>query len=371
MRIITVFSVALIIAIGLLSCSSESSSKPGVILNSAEGDTTPENSATIKPFTPDASWTTPTETVSQYGPSGIVRDVVIDRDGITWLAAWDGIISYDGKQFTNHTLKEGLSHHRVYSVMEDSKGNMWFGTMGAGAYKYDGTKFTNLSSNNGMVSNIVFDLFEDQGGNIWFATDSGVSRYSELSGAKTFTNISIEDSLLGQVYSISQDDYGTMWIGTSYGSYNYTPATKPHGDQTMVLSEVLTESGTHYSNVRDLYNDASGTMWIGTSRGLYKCAPLKNVSPDLTRVSEKFTSYVCGDQSGHLLITSDGISRYDPEMISPSDAEYDHYTSIVEDKSALGIFGAREARDGTIWYGAMDGLHSVREGKDVSYKKPL
>lgn len=314
----------------------------------------------LEPFTPDDNWTNPTERVSQYGPGGIVRDVVIDRDGMIWLAAWDGIVSFDGQKFTNHTLLEGLSHHRVYSVMEDSKGNMWFGTMGAGAYKYDGVKFTNLSSNNGMLDNIVFDLFEDATGNIWFATTKGVSMYNGTS----FVNIDSTNGLKQEVYAISQDNYSTMWFGGEAGLFQYNAT-----GSDSIVSEIMTEQGTHYANVRDLCW-CNGTMYIGASRGFYVSKPLSHVPLKITRVDEKFTSYIAEDQSGNLLLTSDGIFNFNPTVYEPYESPGVRWTTIVANKSALGMFGAREAIDGTIWYCAMDGLHSVKDGKDVSYKKP-
>lgn len=358
--------LACTIAAGLLSCSSGTQ-------HEAEHDTaasadTVANAPVLTPFEPDANWTTPTEVISQYGPSGIIRDVVIDHNGIIWMAAWDGVVSYDGKQFTNHTLKDGLSHHRVYSVMEDSKGNIWFGTMGAGAYKYDGTKFTNLSTNNGMVHNVVFDLFEDANGNIWFATTKGVSMYDPDASAgtsgKAFTNLDSADGLPREIYAISQDIYRTMWFGGEAGLFQYSPS-KAYSNVT----EILTEQGTHYANVRDICW-SNGTMYFGGARGLYVSKPLDHVPLKITLVNDKFTGYVCSDNSGDLLLTSDGIFRYHVLAQSASDADYNRYTAIVEDKSSLGIFGACEAKDGTIWYGAMDGLHSVKDGKDVSYKKP-
>lgn len=331
----------------LCSCSSDTPSGTSVIPSGAERDTAQENTSTLTRFDPDANWVTPTETFSQYGPSGIVRDVVIDRDGIIWLAAWDGIISYDGKEFTNHTLKEGLSHHRVYSVMEDSKGNMWFGTMGAGAYKYDGTKFTNLSSNNGMVNNTVFDIHEDCHGNIWFGTTAGASCYD----GKKFVNLDSTNGIKGEVYAISQDRTCKVWIGGESGLYRYNDGS---------VREILTEYETFYSNVRDLYHNHLGDVLMGTSSGLYRINTAPSTKKLVTKINDKFTSYVCEDNTANMLITSDGLSRFDGTT----------YTPIVEDVSNLGIFGAREAKDGTIWYGAMDGLHSVKDGKDVSYKKP-
>ena len=259
-----------------------------------------------------------------------------------------------------HTLKDGLAHHRAYSVFADSKGNVWFGTMGAGAYKYDGSQFTNVSSNNGMISNIVFDIFEDAAGNMWFATPQGASRYD----GKTFMNLDPRNGLNQELYAISQDTYGTMWFGGEAGLFQYNPSGKD-----TVVTEILTEQGTSYANVRDICR-SNGTMYFGAARGFYVSKPLSHVPLKITAVNNKFTGYVTEDNSGNLLLTSDGIFRYTVMATSASDAEYDRYTTIVEDKSSLGIFGAREAKDGTIWYGAMDGLHSVRDGKNVSYEKP-
>lgn len=346
-------------AFGICSCGDESSD------TNLQEDTASQNPADVQATTslmqldPDEFWTHPTEVVSQYGPNGIIRDVVIDRNGIIWMAAWDGIVSYDpeSKQFTNHTLKEGLSHNRVYSLIEDNKGNMWFGTMGAGAYKYDGTTFTNLSTNQGMIGNIVFDLFEDEDGSIWFATDRGASRYD----GKSFLNITEKDSLRGQVFAISQDKFGVIWLGTSDGLFRYR--------RSMVEEVLSAYAHAPYSNVRDLYCDKEGNIWIGTSRGLYVSRVYTNSSIEVFNENSKFTSYIHTDNNNNLLLTSDGISCFElGHRTQLSNAN--PYKVIVKDKSSLGIFGSREASDGTIWYGAMDGLHSVKEGKDVSYKKP-
>jgi ligand-binding sensor domain-containing protein len=49
---------------------------------------------------------------------------------------------YDGETFTHFTEKEGLSNNSVWSILEDSKGNLWFGTWGGGVSRYDGETFT-------------------------------------------------------------------------------------------------------------------------------------------------------------------------------------------------------------------------------------
>ncbi len=55
--------------------------------------------------------------------------------------AEEGIISYDGKQFTNVTENEGLEKFRVFSLLEDRAGTLWFGTIGGGLYRYERRDF--------------------------------------------------------------------------------------------------------------------------------------------------------------------------------------------------------------------------------------
>lgn len=301
------------------------------------------------PFEPDYSYVPPAEIVSLYGPSDIIRDVVIDRNGIIWMASWDGIMSYDGKQFINHTLKDGLSHHRVYSVFEDSKDNLWFGTLGAGVYRYNGTKFTNLSTNNGLADNTVFDIFEDAKGTMWFATPAGASGYNGAS----FSNLTAVDSLPGDIYSVSQDKNGVIWLGGESGLFRYDAMS-----QEKKITPVLTSFGTPYANVRDLYCDNSGAMWIGSPHGLYKLVATDNYQ-HAEQINAVFTSYVHPTATGDLLLTTGGLLRYNA---GKSD-------TLVHADNRHGIFGAQQDKQGNVWYGAMDGLHAVQGGKDVSYKK--
>lgn len=335
----------------LTACGSPD--KPSSAVDSASNDNASINNA-ISIIPPDPMFSLTTQVVSPYCPRNIVRDVAFDNNGVLWFTSWEGIMSYDGKEFTNHTQQSHLSHHRVYSVMKDSKGNMWFGTLGNGVYKFNGTTFTNLNSNNGLLNNRVFDLFEDASGNIWMATDSGAAMYD----GKSFKNITPNDSLQGPVYAISQDQFGQMWFGTETGLFLYD------GERAI---EMMTEYNTHYSNVRDLcWNE---TMWIGASSGLY--SGRRESKADgivINRIDTKFTSYIHKLANGDLLLTSDGLFRYNTKY-TPAYPATNHFTALIENRNNPGIFGAIEDAAGNIWYGAMDGLHKVTGSTDVSFAK--
>ncbi len=147
--------------------------------------------------------------ITSHGPKWITRNVIQDRNGNIWIAAFDGIFRYDGKSFTNITSK--VSSARFFSVLEDRKGNFWFGSIGSGVYYYDGKSFTNFTTRDGLAGNSVTCIYEDKTGNVWFGTGGGASRYD----GKSFRNFTTKDGLTNNsVNSIMEDKTGKLWIGT-------------------------------------------------------------------------------------------------------------------------------------------------------------
>src|SRR5271169_4006715 len=53
--------------------------------------------------------------------------------------------------------------------LQDKSGNLWFGTTGEGVYRYDGKLFTQFTVKEGLNSNTVYSILEDKIGNIWFS----------------------------------------------------------------------------------------------------------------------------------------------------------------------------------------------------------
>ena len=83
----------------------------------------------------------------------IGNPILVDKLGNIWfngeegenLETLRGIWRYDGNAFTNFTLADGIGKYYVWCMIEDSNGNIWFGTRNTGLYKYDGKIFTNFS----------------------------------------------------------------------------------------------------------------------------------------------------------------------------------------------------------------------------------
>jgi hypothetical protein len=67
-------------------------------------------------------------------------------------------------------VEQGMNSSNVNSIMEDSRGNLWFGTQGGGVSRYNGESFTHFTEKEGLSNNNVTSVMEDRHGNIWFGT---------------------------------------------------------------------------------------------------------------------------------------------------------------------------------------------------------
>ncbi len=85
-----------------------------------------------------------TSFTKEDGLPGIVTRIIEDKNESIWLGG-DGICRYDGKSFTCFTTKDGLAHPGVWSILEDTSGNIWVGTRETGLYLYDGKTFITYS----------------------------------------------------------------------------------------------------------------------------------------------------------------------------------------------------------------------------------
>jgi hypothetical protein len=79
-------------------------------------------------------------------------------------------------RFEHLTNELGLSGNNVWSIIQDSKGYMWFGTLD-GLNKYDGYTITTFQfrphDTTSISQNIIYTLYEDAEGMIWIGTTEG------------------------------------------------------------------------------------------------------------------------------------------------------------------------------------------------------
>jgi ligand-binding sensor domain-containing protein len=297
-----------------------------------------------------------TDTFSTKGPQCIVRNLIQDKTGNFWFATWHGIIKYDGKIFTNYTLKVGLIHFHVITLFEDSKGNIWFSNARGGVYCYDGKSFALFTTINGLPDNTSNCFAEDKNGNIWFGTENGVSRYD----GKTFTNFTTQDGLSDSyINAIIEDKTGKMWIGTNNGINIY---------DGKLFAKFTDSDNLPFKQVASLFEDKIGNIWIGSGakqaggNGLCRYDGKSVIS----FITPYYVMYMCEDNKGNLwLAHNKGADNVNFTLYS-----YDgkSFTKIIEQNKTDNpvIFGIIEDKNENIWFGTAKGLCRY-DGKAFNY----
>lgn len=75
----------------------------------------------------------------------------------------------------------------VRSILEDSKGNIWFGTRDNGVWRYNENGLTNFGIKEGLTSSFVTEIYEDKSGSILLGmTDGSVCKYINNRFEKVF-----------------------------------------------------------------------------------------------------------------------------------------------------------------------------------------
>jgi signal transduction histidine kinase/ligand-binding sensor domain-containing protein/DNA-binding response OmpR family regulator len=164
-------------------------------------------------------------------------DISTTDQGIWFATSIRGLLYYDYqthtiKQYaTNNSNPESLSSNQARSVLADSRGNLWVGTVSGLNKKNKGSEhfiryFYNSDEKNRISSNYIYTLFEDSKQNVWIGTaGGGANIYNLHSGV--FTQLSKKDGLPGNdVYGILEDNTGVIWMSTENGISAYDPTTK-------------------------------------------------------------------------------------------------------------------------------------------------
>lgn len=92
------------------------------------------------------------------------------------------------------SVEEGLSHRRVESVFQDSRGFIWIGTAN-GLNRFDGHRFQTFTKKEGLTGNEIAFLFEDAEGWLWVSTDPSANDNQALAfiNVKTTEVLSLKE----------------------------------------------------------------------------------------------------------------------------------------------------------------------------------
>ena len=191
----------------------------------------------------------------------VIMSVLVDKKGAVWYGNAEGLYKIVKKnrayEKTKFGKEEGFVNNSITCIRQDTRGNIWIGTYGDGAYVYNGSRFFRIDLNLELYRKTVLDCYFDNKENVWLATlNHGVAQYNLF--CKNFSWITENEGLSNNhVRSITQDKSANYWFGTSGGGVcNY------FGKQFTVYDKA---SGLVGNFIYSIFRDSRQKLWTGTS----------------------------------------------------------------------------------------------------------
>jgi ligand-binding sensor domain-containing protein/serine phosphatase RsbU (regulator of sigma subunit) len=155
-------------------------------------------------------------------PSNATYCILIDKSERTWISTEKGVCYLDEHMKpVKLTGDKMLEENSVYTMFQDNKGDYWFGSMQYGACRYSPQtkKFTWFSEKDGLGNRFVRSFNEDSKGDIWIGTIAGLNKFNHSTEKIESIQLNGVQAENLAFLSISKDKNQNMWLSTNEGVY--------------------------------------------------------------------------------------------------------------------------------------------------------
>lgn len=170
----------------------------------------------------------------------------------------------------------------TWDIREDSKGNIWTGSVSRGAYYYHpktgetgNIRFGDTVNNSVVNEFAVYSIWEDRNRFLWFATTGGglIKVGPDKKIIKKFnTKTGLPSNVL---YSILEDNSGNLWISSLKGLICFNTLTEKVKVYTQA-NGLLTDQ----FNYNSAYKHTDGSMYFGSVKGMIAFNPADFNQPE-------------------------------------------------------------------------------------------
>ena len=317
---------------------------------------------------------------------GLLRDEVDvirqDSRGFLWFCMQGGVSRYDGYNFTNYTMDDGLPSPTANDLIETSDRTIWL-TSNEGLIKFNprglrqkfdknnpanpDSMFQVFAPNLETLGKVFFRIVELEKDLLFTISEKGLIKIEIKNGQPIFSKTELNENAL----SLAKDSKGNLWIGTwAKGLF----LMQPDGKISQFTSEHGLPKYLKYSSISisTIFEDIDKRIWLGGRAAGGICRLIENPQPNQKIVDNWYTDKdgLSSDWVSSIDQTSDGtlwISTVQKlTQFKGFDEKSNPIFRILAQSNGLtdkGIEDVLEDRDGNVWIATTDGVKKIsRQG---------
>lgn len=280
-------------------------------------------------------------TVRNGLPSQCVYSIDQDTFGFIWIGTMSGLVRYDGKEFINFSVKDGLNDNEILKVFIDKRNQLWlFDMYGFNVYSiYDGfnIRIQHLKKIESPHAPVCIEEIGDSIA-IYFNTTLDLYNVNNLSIHTRFEN---NKNLYYKQKSVTK-----VW---NYDTYNTLHNTK--NKSTIKFQNIISPLNEEYNKQNLFFLDYTNKLLISYD--------IVNNKLHTSVTIDKSVRSKCIDQNGNIILSTDnGVEIYSHQL-------HNSNQHILEGYLINFIF---EDNRGNYWIAtANDGLFLYRKNNMYSY----
>lgn len=290
--------------------------------------------------------------------------------------------------YNNPADNKRLFSNNLVAAYSDKKGVLWFCTRNGGVHKatffsdnFQYKRLVDHSSN--RFDNEIRALLQDADGKIWITNKRGEVYYHKNGDVKMLES----DQIPGSIYCITEDRNRNIWLGTKgYGLVKLEPKNEERTEYKVSRYEHDPADNTTLSSnqIYSITEDDKGRLWIGTFQKGPNLLLEENGKVHFKNINNSFKNYpkrtfqvirhaIWGPDKRVWLGTTDGLLRFDPDE-NPDDIEFIPTVKVSGDVNSLGnndITYLFESKDKTVWVATFGGGLNKVTNKADEFDQPL
>ena len=265
-------------------------------------------------------------------------------------------------KFAEYTIEDGISEDIIMSIVEDSDGYIWVGSI-EGLFRYDGYHFKEYKHSpnnpNSIPQGFARTMFVSEHGELWLGTYEGLAKYRpETDDFQVYDN---NNSVLrnNEIWSIDEEASGDILVADVSNLYRID-------NKTGKLS-LLDERIDFPDEIEEIRNEPT-RIWIGTfASGAYiydktrrQLYSLKSVNPWGINLPETAVFDIQVIDGFYWIATNSGIAVLNNNGEIVKRINKTNYPNL---KNEI-VRTIKEKSEGVIWFGTEDGLAVYNKVKD-------